>query len=59
MARIQLTAGDTIESIIRQNTWNIRCLGPDEEHDGGSEGEEDQGVDGPNLLSGDEGKDPT
>jgi hypothetical protein len=50
------TAGNTIKGIVRQDTWNIRRSSPDEEHDGRSEREEDQGIDGPDLLSGDEGE---
>ena len=57
--RTQLTAGYTIEGIIREDTRDIGRLGPDEEHDSRSEGEEDQGVDGTDFLSGNEGKDST
>jgi hypothetical protein len=56
---IQLTTGYTIEGIVRQDTWNVRRSSPNEEHDGRSEGEENQSVDGPDLLSRDEGKDTT
>lgn len=55
----KLTTGYTIEGIICQNTRNVRRSSPDKEHDGGSEGEKDQGIDGSDLLSSDQGKDST